>query len=421
MSHFGLVCPAVPGHLNPMCALGRELRDRGHRVTLVALADAEPAARAAGLDFAPIALSEFPPGQLREVTTTLGTLTGLGALRYTLQLFRRETAVQLRELPAVYRELQFDAVLCDQVSPGAGTAADLVGLPYVTICNALPIDQDPDVPPCVMPWSYRPSWWGRLRNRAGYAVLDRLSRPIRHDINAVRERHGLPRYRKLADFASRRAAIWQLPRELDFPRRRIPSTRHCVGPFRASQSRASVAFPYDRLDGRPLVYASMGTLQNGQQWLFHTIAAACADLPVQLVLSLGRSDAADLGPLPGNPLVVRYAPQLEILARASLTITHAGMNTTLESLAAGVPLVAIPITNDQPAVAARIAWSGTGEMIPLRRLTAERLKEAVGRVLSEPRYRARAQQLQEAIVRAGGVMRAADIVESVLVNQAAVA
>ncbi|WLT39734.1 hypothetical protein NON20_10065 [Synechocystis sp. B12] len=68
--------------------------------------------------------------------------------------------------------------------------------------------------------------------------------------------------------------------------------------------------------------------------------------------------------LPGNPLVVNYAPQLELLQRTALTITHAGLNTTLECLNNAVPMVAIPIANDQPGVAARIAWAGVGNLFP---------------------------------------------------------
>ena len=118
--------------------------------------------------------------------------------------------------------------------------------------------------------------------------------------------------------------------------------------------------------------------------------------------------------MPGNPLVVRAAPQLELLDRAALTITHAGMNTTMESLARGVPLVAIPITNDQPAVAARIAWTGAGLVVPPWRLTPKRLRAAVARVLAEPSFTANAARLQAAIARAGGVSKAADVVERLL-------
>lgn len=108
---------------------------------------------------------------------------------------------------------------------------------------------------------------------------------------------------------------------------------------------------------------------------------------------------------------IGYAPQLELLKTATLTITHAGMNTTLESLSNGVPMVAIPIANDQPGVAARVAWTGAGETIPLAHMNVSRLREAVARVLTEDSYKKNASRLQAAIRRSGGVTRAADIVE----------
>jgi zeaxanthin glucosyltransferase len=112
--------------------------------------------------------------------------------------------------------------------------------------------------------------------------------------------------------------------------------------------------------------------------------------------------------------VVGYAPQLELLQRASLTITHAGLNTTLESLSNGVPMVAIPITNDQPGVSARIAWTGTGKVIPLKKVTVENLREAIKQVLTNNAYRQNALKLQAAMQRSGGVKKAADIIEQVV-------
>jgi zeaxanthin glucosyltransferase len=69
------------------------------------------------------------------------------------------------------------------------------------------------------------------------------------------------------------------------------------------------------------------------------------------------------GPVPSNVIVVDQAPQIELLKRATLCITHAGLNTALESLAYGVPMVAIPIGYDQFGVAARIAYHGVGESL----------------------------------------------------------
>jgi UDP:flavonoid glycosyltransferase YjiC (YdhE family) len=90
------------------------------------------------------------------------------------------------------------------------------------------------------------------------------------------------------------------------------------------------------------------------------------------------------------------------------------MNTTLESLSNGVPMVAIPVTNDQPGVAARIAWTGVGEMIPLKQLSVPKLQTAIRKVLTEDSYKKRAIALQEAIQRSGGVQKAADIIEQVI-------
>jgi MGT family glycosyltransferase len=159
----------------------------------------------------------------------------------------------------------------------------------------------------------------------------------------------------------------------------------------------------------------MGTVQNRLMGVFHNIAEACVGLDAQLVIALGGGSRPELlSALPGSPLVVGYAPQLELLQKATLTITHAGMNTTLESLSNGVPMVAIPIANDQPGVAARIAWTGTGEVVSLSRLSVNRLRSAVQRVLTEDSYKNNASRLQEAIARAGGVRRAADIVEQAI-------
>ena len=77
-------------------------------------------------------------------------------------------------------------------------------------------------------------------------------------------------------------------------------------------------------------------------------------------------------------------------------------------------MVAIPITNEQPGIAARIAWTGTGEVIPLKKLSVEKLQKAIKLVLTEDSYKKNALRLQEAIKRAGGVSRAADIVEQVV-------
>ncbi len=214
---------------------------------------------------------------------------------------------------------------------------------------------------------------------------------------------------------SQLAQLSQQPAEFEFPRKELPSIFHFTGPYSNPSSREPAPFPFEKLTGQPLIYASMGTIQNRLLYIFQMIAAACVELDIQVVIALGGGASPESLPeLPGNTIVVGYAPQLELLQKATLTITHAGMNTTLESLSNGVPMVAIPITNDQPGVAARIAWTGTGEVIPLGKVSVERLQKAIKQVLTEDSYKKNALRLQEAIERAGGVSRAADIIEQVV-------
>ena len=161
----------------------------------------------------------------------------------------------------------------------------------------------------------------------------------------------------------------------------------------------------------------MGTLQNRLEFIFSTIASAADGLDAQLVISLGsrEQDAEALAArFAGKPIVVPFAPQLALLKRASLSITHAGLNTALESLSHGRPMVAIPITNDQPGVASRLEWLGVAEVAPPHRLTAPRLRAAIERVLHDPRYRENARRHQTEIARLDGVRLAADIAERAL-------
>jgi MGT family glycosyltransferase len=231
-------------------------------------------------------------------------------------------------------------------------------------------------------------------------------------INQYRQEWKLPAQFSPNDRYSKLAQISQQPAELEFPRENLPNCFHFTGPYHSPVGRDVPDFPYEKLTGQPLIYASMGTIQNRLIGVFQEIAQACFGLDAQLVISLGGSAKPESLPaLAGSPLVVEYAPQLELLQKATLTITHSGMNTTLESLTNGVPMVAIPIANDQPGVAARIVWAGCGEAVPLKSVNVPRLRTAIQKVLTQDSYKKNALRLQEAIKQAGGVSRAIDIVE----------
>jgi UDP:flavonoid glycosyltransferase YjiC (YdhE family) len=199
----------------------------------------------------------------------------------------------------------------------------------------------------------------------------------------------------------------------DFESSHWPPQFHHTGPFHDGAGRVDVDFPWERLTGEPLIYASMGTLQNGLENVFRAIAEAAAPhRNVQLVLSIGSHlDLDQIGPLPSNAVVVRHAPQLELLKRASVCITHAGLNTVLEALAHGVPQVAIPITVDQPGVAARIAEKKTGLVVSLKELTPSRLSLLLDQVLNDSTYRDSARYFQKVIAETNGLSKAANLLE----------
>jgi len=130
------------------------------------------------------------------------------------------------------------------------------------------------------------------------------------------------------------------------------------------------------------------------------------------VLSVGKNIKLDeLGPIPPNAIIVRTAPQIELLKQAALCITHAGLNTALEALAQGVPMVAIPIGFDQPGTAARIAYHRIGEFVEIGDLTVERLSELMQRVRKNPSYRLRARYFQKMIAQTRGLDVAAYAIE----------
>jgi zeaxanthin glucosyltransferase len=415
MPHIGLLCPTASGHLNPMTTLGYELKQRGHRVTLVGTLDAQSKVLAAGLEFRAIGKTEFPAGSTADSFAKMGRLSGLAAFRYTVALFRQMTATLLQEAPAALQSAGVESLIIDQTSFGGSTVAQLLDIPFISVCCALMLNRDPNVPPFNTSWSYHPNWWARLRNQAGNELTASIAKPIMGLIAEYRQQWNLSQFRHPNDAYSQLAQLCQQPAEFEFPRQSLPAYFHFTGPYSNPASRELASFPFDRLTGQPLIYASLGTVQNRLLGTFQTIAEACQDLDAQLVIALGGGSTPESLPaLPGSPLVVGYAPQLDLLQRTTLTITHAGMNTTLESLSNGVPMVAIPIANDQPGVAARIAWTGTGEVVPLKRLSASKLRTAIRQVLAKDFYKKNAVRIQEAIQVAGGVSRAADIIEQVV-------
>ena len=286
-----------------------------------------------------------------------------------------------------------------------------------TFANGLHWDYSGYTPLCVYGWSHETTPAALARNREGVAKWANLLQSVNGAIRAHAQSIGLKiDWNDLSSTLSPFASITQTPSAFDFESPHWPSQFHHTGPFHDGKGREKVDFPWERLTGEPLIFASMGTILNGRVDVFHTIVAALAkNKNLQLVLSIGdQVDPKQIGPVPNNAIIVKRAPQLELLKQTSVCITHAGLNTVLESLAQGVPQLAIPITYDQPGVAARIAHKRTGVVTSLDKLTADHLAFLLNEVLSDATYRENARKLQKSIADANGLSVAADLVEESL-------
>jgi zeaxanthin glucosyltransferase len=242
MPHLGLICPELSGRLNPMTRLGGELKQRGYRVTLIVRPDARVRTESAGLEFLLVGERDFPAGSMARTTAQFGQLGGLSAIRVTAELLRRAAVTILEDAPGVITGARIDALLVDQVTPAGDTVAEMLRLPFVTVCNALALNPDPAVPPAVTPWRYRRGWIWRVRNAFGDAILRWAAKPIWREINARRLRHGLPRLaggvEEREPGANRAAA-----RVFFYPRERLPDCFHYTGPWHAVERGDTAEFP----------------------------------------------------------------------------------------------------------------------------------------------------------------------------------
>ena len=401
---LGFICLDLQGHLNAMSSLALQLQARNHEVVLLY------SSGAAGLPF--VRGSEKDP--INENLPEISKKQGEDALQFSVRTLLTQTEAILKSLPAIVQANGIDALIIDTVQFYAELGAMQLGIPYVHVANAVHFDYSGYTPLCLYGWRHETTPAALARNREGVAKAANLLNSFNGGIKARAKSVGLKiDWNNLYSTLSPLALITQVPQAFDFESSHWPSQFHHTGPFHNGKGRENVDFPWERLTGEPLVYASMGTILTGQVDVFRTIVAAVAkNKNLQLVLSIGdQIDPKRIGPVPNNAIVVKRAPQLELLKRATVCITHAGLNTVLESLAQGVPQLAIPITYDQPGVAARIAHKNTGVVTSLDKSTADHLAFLLNEVLTDPTYRENARKLQKAIAEANGLSVAADLIE----------
>jgi zeaxanthin glucosyltransferase len=414
--NIGFICTGDAGHINPALALASELNRRNYSVIFYQVEDTVHIFKELGLRVQTYATRSYPKGAWHAYHDELSQLTGINALRFNGEAFTKRIQDSLNDLPILFSQDKLDIVLVDQSTPESASIAEAIGIPHVTISYALLFNQSNNVPPYFSNQEYLCDTQSRIK----YRDLNRrynqgIKDAITH-INNFRRAHNLQLQNPRKIGLSNEAQICQQHRAFEFPRTDLSDKVHFVGLFSRRSHTRNCELDFVSKN-KKIIYASLGTLQNGIKQRFWNIAEACRDIDAQLIISLGgRGNPSDYADLPGNPIVLKLGPQLELLKKASLFITHGGLNSVLESLSVGTPLLAVPITNDQPGVAERIRWTGVGEKTVSDE--PKTLNILIKKVLNDIRYKNNAMCHAEKIAQSGGTRQAADIIESVLTKYA---
>jgi len=416
MTHFAVVAPPYYSHFQALQALAIELIERGHRVTFFHQSDAAHWLSEPRISFRSVGANSHPPGSLERTLHQAAHPDTPWGLRLIIKQMAGTTAMLCNELPQALADNGIDALLCDQMEPAGGLVAESLGLPFVSVACALPVNREPGLPLPVMPFAYATDERSQHMYRGSSQVYDWLMKPLGKVINEAARRLGIPPRSALHECLSPLAQISQTLPGFDFPRSRLPASFHAVGPLRSPLTRKQGEWPIDKQ--RPFFFASLGTLQGDRLKLFERIAKACKRLDGQLLIAhCGKLDAAQERRLIdcGATWVTDFAPQQWALEQADAVITHGGLNTVMDAIAARTPMLVLPIAFDQPGVAARVAYRGVGSQLS-RRASAARIESALRALLAQPLpgFDALIGELQQA----GGVTRAADIVEAAVVEHA---
>lgn len=156
-----------------------------------------------------------------------------------------------------------------------------------------------------------------------------------------------------------------------------------------------------------IIYISLGTIYNNDINFYKSCFEVFRNTKDQVFMSIGNDiKRSDLGKIPENFYVAKYLPQLQILEKADLFLTHGGMNSINESLYYGVPMIIFPQMLEQKANAYRIEDLGAGIMCRSK-ITTDKLKELINTLYTDIKYQNNAKRLGELLKKTGGYKEAA--------------
>ncbi len=344
------------GHFAPLLPFARACVSADHEVLAAGPPDLEEAVDAAALDYWPF----DPPAEeeLGPVWARVPTLSREEAEQVVVgEIFGRlNPRAALPRLREACETWQPDLVLRETGEFAAAIAAELHGIPHGRVATGLASTEA--------------------------AFLDRAAPAV----DAIRRDHGLPPDPR-ADALRGSPFLTTFPAALEDPaeRSRDPALRFSDPAWQQAPS----ALPdwWDGADG-PLVYVTFGSEAGAMEMVapvYRAALDAMAELEARVLMTVGHgADMNAFGAAPANVRVEPWVPQADVLAEAALVVCHGGAGTTLGSLAAGRPLVVVPLFADQPANAERVAAVGAGLTVEPE---AGAIRAAAERVAAESAFR----------------------------------
>jgi MGT family glycosyltransferase len=311
-----------------------------------------------------------------------------GAMVGPAGLFAADVRDELRRRPA-------DVVVGNFFVFGAQIAAEAEGLPFAFLVSNLLSFPESNTPPLGPGLKPAKGAVGRARDRALARLMARLFDKSLDQLNDVRRTNGLePRQSVLENFERADRLLLMTSRAFEYEQFTPPPNVRLVGPRLDDPAWVGEWTPPAGDDLLVLVGMSSTFMDHGD--VLQRAATALGELPVRGVVTTGPAIPAGSIDAPANVTVLERAPHREVLSHASAVVTHAGHGTVIKALAAGVPVVAMPLGRDQLDNAARVVHHGAGLKLKPK-ASSDAIARAVRRVLDEPAFAANAERLAAAI------------------------
>jgi UDP:flavonoid glycosyltransferase YjiC (YdhE family) len=380
----------VGGHVPVEIGVARRLVDAGHQVTVIGEPTMQPAVTTVGSRFTPWVTA---PTAVEDDIADWECRTPLTLFpRLLNRLITGPSARYATDVRAIAQHDSYDAAVVDVALMGAQAGTESLGIPTaVTIPNTY-IRPTPGRPSFGLGHTPATGALTRLRDQALPRLLDRLWDMGLRDLNTTRRDLDLDPLGHVFDQLDRAARVLVLTAEsFDFPTPGLPPNVRYVGPILDDPTWADQ--PLDLPPGdEPLVLVSLssGRIRGGDQ-LLARVMQALDDAPIRAVVTTGPALPTIRASRPGIH-VVPAGSHRHLLPHAAAVITHGGHGTVIKTLAAGKPLLVLPLGRDQPDNAARVASHGAG--IHLRSTASPRqISNALAQLVNQPTYRIAAETI----------------------------